>query len=159
MRASRYSLGFLASVATRAAPVALLLCLTGATAQRSAFDPYEQGDMLSRRLMEGDVAALEQAMTPRFLAGIGGREGLARMIRELRSEAGRESNLLRQVAYSEAGHVSYYRVSRFERMPSVTTRWVFDADRKVAALSVRPSQAPAPTRRTRRRLHPRATMS
>jgi hypothetical protein len=68
------------------------------------------------------------------------------MVGELKSQAGQETQVLRQVAYSEAGHVSYYRVSRFERMPSVTTRWVFDRDRRVAALSVRPTQAPAATR-------------
>jgi murein DD-endopeptidase MepM/ murein hydrolase activator NlpD len=114
--------------------------------QPSEFEPYAEGEMLSRRLMEGDVATLERAMTPRFLAAIGGREGLARMVRDLRGQAGREAQVLRQAAYSEAGHITYYRVSRFERMPSVTTRWVFNSDRRVAALSVSPTPVPAATR-------------
>ncbi len=145
MRASGYLSGASGWV-RRVAPAVFLLGIAAAAAQRSEFDPYVQGDMLSQRLMEGDVATLEQAMTPRFLAGIGGREGLARMVRELRVQAGREAQVLRQAAYFEAGHVSYYRVSRFERMPSVTTRWVFDSDWRVAALSARPTPAPAASR-------------
>jgi len=85
-------------------------------------------------------------MAPRFLAAIGGRVGLERMVGELRAQAGREAQVLSQASYFEAGHASYYRVSRFERMPSVTARWVFDSERRVAALSVRPTPAPAASR-------------
>ncbi len=145
MRASGYVAGAY-RWARLAVPAVFLLCVAAAAAQPSEFEPYVEGDMLSQRLMEGDVAPLERAMTPRFLAAIGGREGLARMVRELRAEAGREAQVLQQAAYFEAGHVSYYRVSRFERMPSITTRWVFDSDRRVTALSVRPTPAPAATR-------------
>ena len=128
------------------APLIFLLCMAASGVQQDALDPYERGDMLSQRLMEGDVAALEQAMTPRFLASLGGRDGLARLVAQSRSQVGREVEVVRQAAYAEAGHVTYYRVSRFERMPSVTTRWVFDGERRVAALSVRPTQAPSATR-------------
>lgn len=132
--------------AGRAVPALFLLCIAAAGSQSREFEPYTEGDILSQRLIEGDLAALEQAMTPGFLTAIGGREGLARMVRELRAQAGREAQVLRQAAYSEGGHISYYRVSRFERMPSVTTRWVFNSEGRVAALSVRPTRAPAATR-------------
>lgn len=148
MRASVNILGSVAAAVRRVAPVSFLICISAAPVQSEEFDPYAKGEMLSRRLIEGDLAGVEQAMNPRFLAGLGGREALARMADELRAQAGREAEVLRQAAYSEAGHITYYRVSRFERIPSLTSRWVFDRDRRVAGLSIRPTQASAATSRS-----------
>lgn len=107
----------------------------------------ERGRTLMRQLLTGDAAALEPQLSPAFLQAIGGREGIARLTAQLSQEAGAEQQVLREAVFEEAGHFSYYRVSRFERLPDVTTRWVIGPDGRVMGAAVTPSQTPAATTR------------
>lgn len=129
---------------TRSIPI-----LSVAAASMAAAQPgiYEDGRALSAQLLAGDIEALGPQLSPAFLEAIGGEDGLEKLTAQLSAEAGAETKVLREAAYQEAGHVSYYRVSRFEKMPSVTMRWVFGPDGRVAAASVGPTVEPAPTDR------------
>jgi murein DD-endopeptidase MepM/ murein hydrolase activator NlpD len=51
--------------------------------------------------------------------------------------------VLREAVFREAGHITYYRRSRFERLPDVTIRLVIGPDGRVLGGSVRPTQQPA----------------
>jgi hypothetical protein len=94
-------------------------------------------------MLAGDLDALEGALSPKFIQAIGGRQGLASFSEKLRNQAGRETGVLEEQAFSEGGFTTYYRVSRFEKIPSVTTRWVWGADGLVAAGTTRPTVEPA----------------
>lgn len=103
----------------------------------------EQGRELTRLLYAGDAEALEARLAPAFLQAIGGRAGLQGLMNQLGTQAGAEQEVLRETVYREGGATSYYRVSRFERMPDVTARWVIGSDGKVLGASIRPSEQPA----------------
>jgi len=122
---------------------ATALVLAQAPAAQREQQQYEQGRALVRQLLAGDVAALEPRLSPDFLAALGGREGIARFAAQIAAEAGAEEQVLREAVFREAGHVSYYRRSRFARLPDVTIRLVIGAGGQVVGGSVRPTQAPA----------------
>lgn len=103
----------------------------------------ERGRALTQLLLSGDVAVLEPQLAPSFLEGIGGREALAQFARQIAAQAGPEQQVLREAIFREAGHLSYYRVSRFEKLPDVTTHWVIGPDGRVVGMSIRPSARPA----------------
>jgi murein DD-endopeptidase MepM/ murein hydrolase activator NlpD len=82
-------------------------------------------------------------MTPEMLAAVGGPDGLKRFAEEVRATTGSEANLLREAAYREEYLTSYYRESRFEKLPRVTLNWVFAPDGRISGAWVGPSPAPA----------------
>jgi hypothetical protein len=134
-------------------PLAALLVAAQPPANEQA--ALERGRAMTRQLLSADAAALEPQLSPGFLRAIGGRDGVQRLAAQIAEQAGREQQVLREAVFEEAGHFSYYRVSRFERLPDVTTRWVIGPDGLVAGASVRPSQVPAPTTREQYRTQAR----
>lgn len=115
----------------------------------------ERGRSLTRLLTAADAAALEPQLAPAFLEAIGGRAGIARLSAQVAEQAGTEQQLLREAAFIEGGYVSYYRVSRFERLPDVTARWVIGPDGRVAGMGITPTPNPAPTTREQYRTQAR----
>lgn len=105
----------------------------------------ERGRELTRLLHAGDSTALSGRMSPEFLEKVGGAAGFAKLVAKLHEEAGRELSVVEERTYPEAGTISYYRVSRYEKMPDVTARWVLKPDGPVLGVSIRPSATPAPT--------------
>lgn len=103
----------------------------------------EQGRELTRLLHAGDAAALETRLAPAFLAAIGGRDGLQKLLAQVKEQAGSEQQVLREAVFHEGGITNYYRVSRYERLPDVTARWVIGPDSRVMGAAIRPSEQPA----------------
>jgi hypothetical protein len=107
----------------------------------------QQGRAVTRLWQSGDAAGLEAKLTPAFLQAVGGRDGIVKMIGQIGEQLGKEQAVLREAVFVEGGVTSYYRVSRFERAPDVTARWVIGADGKVMGGAIRPSEQPAATDR------------
>lgn len=119
--------------------------LAAAQSPQTTEQARERGRELTRQLLAGDAAALAPQMSPAFLEAVGGREGVTQFAGQISQQAGGEVEVLREAVYREAGHLTYYRVSRFERLPDVTTRWVIGPDGLVAGASVKPTPTPAPS--------------
>jgi hypothetical protein len=102
-----------------------------------------RGREVSRALLAGDTDALQRAFSPEFTAAVGGPDGLKALIRKVAADAGRETAVEEELVYHEAGFTSYYRRSRFEKIPDVTIRWVIGPDGIVRGGTVQPSAAPA----------------
>ncbi len=132
------------SVASVVASV-LLASLAAAPSQAQGGGVFERGRTLTDWLVGGDVDALVAAMAPSFTSAVGGRDGLARLVAQLEAEAGAEVEVIEETAFREAGHTTYYRVSRFENLPSATARWVWDSTGAVVGASVNPTPEPAPS--------------
>jgi murein DD-endopeptidase MepM/ murein hydrolase activator NlpD len=105
----------------------------------------ERGRAASEALLRGDPTELAPRMTPEMLATVGGREGLKRFGADIRAKVGAEAGLLREAAYREEYLTSYYRESRFEKVPRVTLSWVFAPDGRISGAWVGPSPAAAPS--------------
>ena len=105
----------------------------------------ERGRAATEALLTGDPAELAPRMTGEMLAAVGGAEGLKRFAAEVRATAGAEGELLREVAFREEYLTSYYRESRFEKVPRVTLKWVFAPDGRISGASVGPSVEAAPS--------------
>ena len=126
-------------------PLACLAAAASLAVPGYAQGVYDRGRALTRDLLAGDSAALEARLSPKFVESVGGSKGLASLTDKLRSQAGRELEVLEEYAFKESGFTSYYRVSRFERMPRVTTRWVWGEDGLAIGGTVTPSAEPAPS--------------
>jgi len=125
-----------------------LLCVVSAVALPSpafAQGAFDRGRTVTRLMLAGDVAALRAYLSPKFVQAIGGEDGLASFSSKLKSQAGRELEVLEEHAFREAGGTTYYRVSRFEKIPSLTTRWVWGEDGLIVGGTARPSVQPAAT--------------
>lgn len=122
-----------------------LLCTLAAAdalhAQESG--AFAHGRTLTRWLLAGEVDSLYSRMSPTFLNAVGGREGLGRLAHRLQAQAGSEREVLREEAFREGEHTTYYRVSRFEKLPEVTARWVWNRGEIVVGATVTPSPEPA----------------
>ncbi|HEY0147385.1 MAG TPA: M23 family metallopeptidase [Allosphingosinicella sp.] len=103
----------------------------------------ERAHAATEALLTGDPAALAARMTPEMLAGVGGAAGVQRFAAEIRSTVGPELEVLNEEAFTEDGLTSYYRESRYERVPKVTITWVFASDGRINGAWVGPtSEAP-----------------
>jgi hypothetical protein len=102
-----------------------------------------RGRAASEALLTGDPAELAARMTPEFLAAVGGTEGLKRFAAEIRGTAGAEAGVLREAAFREEYVTSYYRESRFEKVPKLTLNWLFAPDGRISGAWVGPSPVPA----------------
>ena len=104
-----------------------------------------QGREITRLLLAGEGAALSARLSPAFLGVIGGTSGLDRFLANVRESAGAEQAVVEELVFHESGITSYYRRSRFERLPDVTILWAIDEAGTVVGGSVRPTQQPAPS--------------
>lgn len=127
----------------RTAVLAFVLLTAAVPASDEA--ALERGRELTRLLHAGDSATLSGRFSPEFLEKVGGAPGLSKLVDKLREEAGRELSVSDERTYAEAGTVSYYRLSRYEKIPDVTARWVLKPGGTVLGVSIHPSVTPAPT--------------
>jgi murein DD-endopeptidase MepM/ murein hydrolase activator NlpD len=121
------------------------LALSTPAAAAPSGELLERGREATRLLLAEDADALAARMSPAFLAQIGGVEGVRKFLAAVVAQAGTERAVLSEDAFHEARVTSYYRRSRFEKMPDVTTVWVIDDKGTIEAGSVRPTQSPAPS--------------
>jgi murein DD-endopeptidase MepM/ murein hydrolase activator NlpD len=126
------------------ATAAVICTLTSASALPAQdWGAFERGRTLTRWLLQGEVDTLHNAMSRTFLDAVGGRGGVERLVQTLHAQAGVEQEVLREEAFHEGGLTTYYRISRFEKLPGVTTRWVWNAEGGVVGATVTPSPVPA----------------
>jgi hypothetical protein len=106
-----------------------------------------RGRVLSHWLLSGQVDRFYENLSPALQEAAGGREGIARLARELDQQAGAEVSLLHEAAYFERGLVDYYRVSRFSKLAegTLTTRWLWRPGAEILAASISPTPKPAPS--------------
>jgi hypothetical protein len=109
-----------------------------------ATDPgITRGREVTQALLAGDAEALQRLFSPTFVAAVGGPEGLKALVQKVATDAGRETAVREELVFHEAGFTSYYRRSRFEKIPDVTIRWVMNGDGIVQGGTVLPTPAPA----------------
>ena len=125
----------------------LLASLVAVPAWAQGAGAFERGRTLTEWLLSGQVDSLQAAMSPQFTAAVGGRDGIARLAGQLESQAGPETEVIEEAAFREGGLTTYYRISRFENLPNVTARWVWDPDGVVVGATVTPTPEPAPSER------------
>lgn len=129
---------------TALAGAALAMALPAATS--ASDDPgLERGRAATALALAGDDAALAGKISAQFLEGIGGLQGLKSFLGAVAAQLGAEQAVLEEHVFHESGVTSYYRRSRFEKMPDVTTYWAIDPAGTIVAGSVRPTQPAAPT--------------
>lgn len=119
-------------------------CFSCATSKRISSDAssIEKGRELFALLSSGKGDSLYQLMTPQFQSAVNGREGFEKLMQQLPAQLGKELSIEKEASFDEAGLTSYYRISRFEKNPSITTRFVWD-DNQLHGLTVRPTTKPA----------------
>jgi murein DD-endopeptidase MepM/ murein hydrolase activator NlpD len=107
----------------------------------------ERGRRLTGSLLEGEVDSIAARMAPASLESLGGREGLGRGLRKIRSAFGEETETLREDVYTRRSVVHYYRLSRFAGSGdrSVAVHWAWRGDGAVVAVEARPTPRPATT--------------
>jgi hypothetical protein len=116
-------------------------CITGRGVKANAI-ALKRGRSLNALLSSGQGDSLYQMMTPKFQAAVNGKEGFEKLMLQLPEELGKELTVEKEAYYEEAGFTSYYRISKFEKSPSVTTRFVWKKD-ELHGLTVRPTVQPA----------------
>jgi hypothetical protein len=126
-------------------PILAVAAAIAAPAPQDRAEAVVRGRALTQLLLAADADALAPQLAPAFLQAIGGPAGLALFAGQIAAQAGAEQEVLREAAFEEGGNWSYYRVSRFASLADVTTLWVIGPDGLVAAASVRPTPAPAPS--------------
>lgn len=119
------------------------VALVALPAQAFSQGALDHGRAITRLILAGDVAALQPKLSPKFMQAIGGKEGLAAFSGKIGDQLGRELEVLEEHAFREGALTTYYRVGRFEKLPSVTTRFVWGDDGVVVGGTVRPSVEPA----------------
>lgn len=107
----------------------------------------ERGRRLTGWLLAGEVDSVADRMAPAALENLGGREGLGRGIRQIRTTFGEETALLREDAYTRRSVNHYYRLARFAGTGdrSVTVHWAWRDDGGVVTVQVRPTPGAAST--------------
>lgn len=123
--------------------LAALAALTAPSARAQDAGAFERGRTLTGWLLAGEVDSLVAVMSPQFASAVGGREGVGQLASQLDAQAGAELEVLDEEAFLEAGHTTYYRVSRFASIPSATARWVWDAAGTVVGATITPTPEPA----------------
>ena len=121
---------------------ALLALLLAAPAAAQDDGALERGRQLTGWLLAGQADSLAAALSPEFLDAVGGRDGLAAFAGQV-ATAGAEGEVTDERAFPEGGLTAYYRVSRFENVPSVTAQWVWDAGGTVVGMLLTPTPRPA----------------
>jgi hypothetical protein len=87
---------------------------------------------------------LYQMMTPKFQSSVNGKEGFRQLMKQLPEQLGKEVKVESEAVFDEAGYISYYRISEFEKSPSITTRFVWKGN-ELHGMTVKPTAKPAKT--------------
>ncbi len=121
--------------------VLLLGCVATRTSntQTTALD---KGRNLYAQLMAGKADSLYALMTPNFQAAVNGQEGFEKLMQQLPEQLGKEIKVEQEATFQEAGFTSYYRISQFDKNPSITTRFVWKNE-ALHGLNVKPTVQPA----------------
>ena len=107
-------------------------------------EDLKKGRLLQDLLNEGKTDSIYGMMSDQFQKLIKGKDEFAALNNSLEPQLGKEISLLEEASFREAGMVSYYQISRYEKAPSVTKRWVWK-DSTIAGLSISPTISPAAT--------------
>lgn len=107
----------------------------------------ERGRRLTAWLFAGEVDSIVDRMAPAALQNLGGREGVGRGVRQIRSQFGEETSTLREDVYTRRSVDHYYRLAQFAGTGdrSVTVHWAWRGDGGVVTVQVRPTPEPAST--------------
>ena len=104
--------------------------------------PLQKGQFLNALLAAGKSDSLYQIMTPAFQKALNGQQGFKLLMQQLPAQLGKELSVEKEDVFQEAGFFNYYRISRFEKSPSVTTRFIWK-DKALHGFSIRPTVTPA----------------
>lgn len=107
-------------------------------------EDIKKGRALQDLLDEGRTDSIFDMMSDQFQKMIKGKDQFATLSKSLEPQLGKEISLIEEASFREAGMVSYYQISRYEKAPSVTKRWVWQ-DSTIAGLSITPTNSPAKT--------------
>ena len=128
----------------------LLTLLTSASATPPATHPYPdspdivRGRQLTQWILAGRIDSLFPRFSPAFQLSVGGLEGFRTFVSRV-SQLGPERELIDEAVYHENGQTLYYRISRFDPLPSVTILWAWDSTGAVSGLLITPTPQAAPT--------------
>jgi hypothetical protein len=130
--------------------LAFALCVvTLATAPLAAQTNADvtRGRTLASWLLTGVADSLYPKMSPDFQENVGGKDGLIALALQLERNAGKETQVVEEAVYREAGYIDYYREARFANYPggTITTRIVWRPNGSIIGGYVRPTPPPAAT--------------
>lgn len=118
-------------------------------AQQSEFkfnriEDLEKGREFQALLNNKKADTIYSMLSEEFQKAIKGKENFINLSNSLEPHLGKEISLLEEASFREGGMVSYYQISRFDHMPSVTKKWVWQ-DSTIVGLSISPTPSPAKT--------------
>lgn len=105
-------------------------------------EDIEKGRKLQNLLKTKQLDSIYNSMSEDFQQAIKGIVNFKELSYSLEPKLGKKINILDEASFDEAGIVSYYEISRFENMPSVTFKWVWK-DSTILGLSINPTPEPA----------------
>lgn len=107
-------------------------------------EDIEKGRELQALLDRGETDSLFGMMSDQFKTAIKDKDNFKKLSNSVGPQLGKEISLLEEASFDEAGIVSYYQISRYENVPSVTKKWIWK-DSLIMGMSITPTPAPAET--------------
>lgn len=107
-------------------------------------EDLKKGRELQNLLNEKKADTIYNMLSDQFQKAINGKDNFINLSNSLDPKLGKEISLLEEASFREGGMVSYYQISRYEKMPSVTKKWVWK-DSTIVGLSISPTPSPAET--------------
>lgn len=105
-------------------------------------EEIEKGRKLQNLLETKQLDSVYNLMSENFQQAIKNVENFKELSYSLEPKLGKKTHILKEASFNEAGNVSYYEISRFENVPSVTFKWVWK-DSLILGLSITPTPVPS----------------
>ena len=125
------------------------LCLAGGLTPSvtRAADTLEMGRVHTRQFQKGDLDALWESMTEEMHQALGSTHALKDLRAALEGRFGPEEEVLSEDVGEEAGYRVYARTARHQRnMRPLSTRFMYDAEGRVAGFFTQPVEEAAQSR-------------
>lgn len=114
------------------------------TIKFNRIDDLKKGRELQDLLDRNKADSIYNMLSDNFKKKIQGKDNFINLSNSLEPQLGKEISLLEEASFNEAGMVTYYQISRYEKIPSVTKKWVWNGS-TIVGLSISPTPSPAET--------------
>ena len=114
------------------------------TIKFNRIDDLKKGRELQNLLDRNKADSIYNMLSDEFKKKIQGKDNFVNLSNSLEPQLGKEISLLEEASFNEAGMVTYYQISRYEKIPSVTKKWVWNGS-TIVGLSISPTPKPAET--------------
>ena len=114
------------------------------TIKFNRIEDLKKGRELQDLLDRNKVDSIYHMLSADSKKKIKGKDNFIKLSNSLEPQLGKEISLLEEASFNEAGMVTYYQISRYEKIPSVTKKWVWNGS-TIVGLSISPTPKPAET--------------